>query len=101
LIVALAMLPVTPETALAMKPGMHLESLRQEYLSEGLGREHLAADPLEQFGEWMRQALELQVPDPTAMVPLRGNIPKIRAGPVEVTSTKRLISKRPAFTPWW
>lgn len=47
---------------------MHLESLRREYLSEGLGREHLAADPLEQFGEWMRQALELQVPDPTAMV---------------------------------
>ena len=46
---------------------MNLESLRREYLSGGLHRAELAADPLEQFGEWMRQALELQIPDPTAM----------------------------------
>lgn len=46
---------------------MNLESLRREYLSGGLHRAELAADPLEQFGNWMRQALELQIPDPTAM----------------------------------
>ncbi len=46
---------------------MNLESLRREYLSGGLHRAELAADPMQQFGNWMRQALELQIPDPTAM----------------------------------
>ena len=46
---------------------MDLESQRREYLSGGLSRGDLAADPLTQFGWWMQQALEAQVPDPTAM----------------------------------
>ena len=46
---------------------MKLESQRREYLSGGLGRSDLAADPLDQFDRWMQQALEAQVPDPTAM----------------------------------
>ena len=46
---------------------MKLESQRREYLSGGLRRGDLAADPLDQFGRWMQQALEAQVPDPTAM----------------------------------
>lgn len=46
---------------------MKLESQRREYLSGGLRRGDLAADPLDQFGRWMQQALEAEVPDPTAM----------------------------------
>ena len=46
---------------------MDLESQRREYLSGGLSRGDLAADPLTQFDRWMHQALEAQVPDPTAM----------------------------------
>ena len=45
--------------------------------------------------------ITMSASEPTAIVPLRGNMPKIRAGPVEVTSTKRLTSNRPALTPWW
>ena len=47
---------------------INLESQRREYLSDGLSRRDLAADPLVQFGRWMQQALEAQIPDPTAMV---------------------------------
>ena len=46
---------------------MKLESQRREYLSGGLRRGDLAADPLDQFGRWMQQALAAEVPDPTAM----------------------------------
>ena len=46
---------------------MNLESLRREYISGGLSRADLAPDPVDQFDTWMRQALEMQVPDPTAM----------------------------------
>lgn len=46
---------------------MDLESQRREYLSGGLSRGDLAADPLTQFDRWMQQALEALVPDPTAM----------------------------------
>lgn len=46
---------------------MKLESQRREYLSGGLRRGDLGADPLDQFGRWMQQALEAEVPDPTAM----------------------------------
>lgn len=46
---------------------MKLESQRREYLSGGLRRGDLAADPLDQFDRWMQQALEAEVPDPTAM----------------------------------
>ena len=47
---------------------MNLESLRREYLSGGLRRSDLAPDPLAQFSRWMREALELALPDPTAMI---------------------------------
>lgn len=46
---------------------MKLESQRREYLSGGLRRGDLAADPLDQFGRWIQQALEAGVSDPTAM----------------------------------
>ncbi len=46
---------------------MKLQSQRREYRSSGLRRADLAADPLAQFEQWMRQALDAGVPDPTAM----------------------------------
>ena len=46
---------------------MNLESERRDYLSGGLRRRDLAADPLAQFDQWMRQAFEARVSDPTAM----------------------------------
>ena len=44
--------------------------------------------------------MTMSASDPTAMVPLRGNMPKMRAGAVEVNSTNRLTAMRPALTPW-
>lgn len=46
---------------------MDLEHVRREYLRGGLQREDLADDPHTQFETWMAQAIEAQLPDPTAM----------------------------------
>src|SRR5690625_4545385 len=45
-----------------------LKNLRREYLRGGLQAVDLQADPIDQFKLWLKQALEAQVPDPTAMV---------------------------------
>lgn len=45
-----------------------LSALRREYLSGGLSRADLDADPVRQFRCWLDQAIELKVNDPTAMV---------------------------------
>lgn len=47
---------------------LDLQSLRREYLRGGLNLEDLSATPIEQFEVWMAQAVEAQIPDPTAMV---------------------------------
>ena len=46
---------------------MKLEELRREYLQGGLRRADLETDPFRQFERWMEQAIEMGVPDPTAM----------------------------------
>jgi pyridoxamine 5'-phosphate oxidase len=46
---------------------MDLESIRREYLREGLSRDNLQANPIDQFNEWMQQAIEMGLKDPTAM----------------------------------
>ena len=46
---------------------MDLQSLRREYLKGGLNRENLVDDPLDQFRLWMKQAVEAETVDPTAM----------------------------------
>ena len=46
---------------------MDLDSLRREYLKGGLRREDLLADPIEQFQIWLKQAIDAQLADPTAM----------------------------------
>lgn len=47
---------------------MKLHELRREYLQGGLRREQLTSDPIVQFEHWMQQAIDAEVPDPTAMV---------------------------------
>lgn len=46
---------------------MDLENIRREYLRGGLRRSDLADDPLQQFALWLQQAIEWQLPEPTAM----------------------------------
>ncbi|MFD1802817.1 pyridoxamine 5'-phosphate oxidase [Mixta tenebrionis] len=41
--------------------------LRREYTRGGLRRKDLPEQPLELFEQWLRQACEAQLPDPTAM----------------------------------
>ncbi|SMF05366.1 Pyridoxamine 5'-phosphate oxidase [Alteromonadaceae bacterium Bs31] len=45
---------------------MKLEDIRREYLAGGLRRNNLQDDPLQQFEQWMQQAIAAGVPDPTA-----------------------------------
>jgi pyridoxamine 5'-phosphate oxidase len=44
------------------------EDFRREYLAGGLRRDMLAACPIEQFQQWLQQAVAAQLRDPTAMV---------------------------------
>ncbi len=48
--------------------GLDLQSLRREYLRGGLHLEDLSASPIDQFEVWMAQAVQADIPDPTAMV---------------------------------
>lgn len=45
----------------------HIAHLRREYTRGGLRRKDLPADPLMLFERWLGQAVEAQLPDPTAM----------------------------------
>nr|WP_024967959.1 pyridoxamine 5'-phosphate oxidase [Pantoea sp. IMH] len=45
----------------------HIAHLRREYTRGGLRRKDLPADPLMLFEKWLGQAVEAQLPDPTAM----------------------------------
>jgi pyridoxamine 5'-phosphate oxidase len=44
------------------------EQFRREYTAAGLSREMLDACPLHQFEQWLEQAIEAELNDPTAMV---------------------------------
>lgn len=46
---------------------LDLKDLRREYLRGGLNLEDLSADPIDQFSNWMAQAVEAGIPDPSAM----------------------------------
>ena len=46
---------------------MDIDQLRREYLQGGLGREDLAECPIEQFNVWLKQAVDAELKDPTAM----------------------------------
>ncbi|MDP5252590.1 MULTISPECIES: pyridoxamine 5'-phosphate oxidase [unclassified Vibrio] len=46
---------------------MSISDIRREYTKGGLRRKDLAADPIEQFNHWLKQAIEANLSDPTAM----------------------------------
>ncbi len=46
---------------------MSYEEFRREYLADGLSRDMLAACPISQFERWLKQAVEADLGDPTAM----------------------------------
>lgn len=46
---------------------MNLESIRREYLKQGLGKEQLNPNPITQLSLWLSQASELELIDATAM----------------------------------
>lgn len=46
---------------------MNLASMRDEYTRSGLNREELHADPVDQFEQWFKQALDVEVFEPNAM----------------------------------
>lgn len=46
---------------------MRLDEVRREYLRDGLRRKMLKEDPIEQLEDWLVQANELELVDPTAM----------------------------------
>ncbi|MEZ8546206.1 pyridoxamine 5'-phosphate oxidase [Vibrio cyclitrophicus] len=46
---------------------MELTDIRREYAQGGLRRKDLAADPIDQFNQWLEQAIEAKLTDPTAM----------------------------------
>ncbi len=50
-----------------LPPGMDLSDFREEYSSRGLKRENLEDDPMRQFEQWFRQAVELRLHEPNAM----------------------------------
>ena len=47
---------------------MDLHGLRREYTLHGLDRHELAADPVDQFRLWLRQAIDAGINEPNAMV---------------------------------
>jgi len=46
---------------------MDIDHIRREYLAGGLHREQLDKDPISQFQSWLRQAIDAELVDPTAM----------------------------------
>ena len=46
---------------------MDIESIRREYMRDGLKRSELKAEPMEQFDQWLTMATKTPMSDPTAM----------------------------------
>lgn len=46
---------------------LDIDQIRRDYLLGGLRREHLALSPFDQFELWLQQAINSDLPDPTAM----------------------------------
>ena len=47
---------------------MDVSQFRREYLQDGLSRDKLNPNPVEQFSQWFEQARQTNKSDPTAMV---------------------------------
>ena len=46
---------------------MNIADLRKSYEKAELSEAHSHADPLQQFDQWMREAIASEVPEPNAM----------------------------------
>ncbi len=46
---------------------MDLEALRKQYMAQGLSRDVLAEDPIEQFQQWFGEATRSGLPEPNAL----------------------------------
>lgn len=51
-----------------MSEDLHLENIRREYSSRELKRSTMPADPMDLVVRWLREAVELSVHEPTAMI---------------------------------
>lgn len=47
---------------------LHLEHIRREYSSRELSRKDMPVDPTELLSQWLREAVSLEVKEPTAML---------------------------------
>lgn len=47
---------------------LHLENIRREYSSRQLGRKDLPTSPIDLLNQWLQEAIELKVNEPTAMI---------------------------------
>lgn len=47
---------------------LHLEHIRREYSSRSLGRKDLPQDPLQLVTQWLQEAVDLKVHEPTAVI---------------------------------
>ena len=52
---------------MSVEPPRDIAQLRKSYERAELSEEHSAADPLEQFDRWLKEAIAAQVPEPNAM----------------------------------
>jgi pyridoxamine 5'-phosphate oxidase len=68
---AVAAAASTPATAAVIdgigNEGMNIADLRKSYEKAELSEEASHADPLQQFEQWLQQAIEGQIPEPNAM----------------------------------
>ncbi|RYF40123.1 MAG: hypothetical protein EOO25_13325, partial [Comamonadaceae bacterium] len=49
------------------KPSLPLANLRKSYERAELSEDASQADPLQQFGQWLQEAIAAEVPEPNAM----------------------------------
>ena len=47
---------------------MDIQKIRRDYSGQGLDRDQLSDNPIDQFQTWLQQAIKAQINDPTAMV---------------------------------
>jgi pyridoxamine 5'-phosphate oxidase len=47
---------------------MDLQTIRREYLKGGLSRKDLPVNPIDLFRQWLKEAIDMELADPTAMV---------------------------------
>jgi len=46
---------------------MNADSLRKQFMQEGLQRSELDTDPVKQFGQWFATVVDTEIPEPSAM----------------------------------